>query len=284
MAPTTSFRDCQRFAQSVAAAGGRVPDTLGRLLQAHELLSSPAATQRPEDAILDAVLDGSLTAEKLAQLAPAAASAAATASYLKTLARDSEHVLLGEWHRQINAGSADEVLTSLRKRFDEHAKAIAHARTLIDPESNAEQILASGQPELVSAWQALSGHIQIVSKIGAVAAQFGPRLGAFPQVDEYSLAENARLSDSAIFCGCGPSVVADSAPFMRPDQGHRTSPWFRISLRLNSIAQARARYDEFAANEHDRVHSGARKGWIDQNGQTHWQPAPKNPYRKEVSV
>jgi hypothetical protein len=283
MAPTTDFRDCQKFATAITAAGGVVPGPLANLLSSWEVLSSPAATQRPETDILTCALDGTLTAEKLAKLAPVAASAASTAAYLRGLADNSAHVLLGEWHRQVKAGGADQILDSLRKRFDEESAAIAKARSLIDPQSSAEQILASGAPALVTAWQQLDGHLQVIIQIGAVASQFGPRLGSFPQITEYAPGENFRLDDRAIMCTAGPLVI-DSALFGRPDQGHRTSPWARTTLKLHSIAEAQQRYNDWAAEEFDKVHSGPRGGWIDQNGQVHQHPAPENPYRTTTLV
>jgi hypothetical protein len=253
------------------------------LLSSWEVLSSPARSGKPEEAILTAALDGKLTAEKLAELAPVAASAAATASYLRGLADSSAHVLLGEWHRQVKAGGADQILDSLRKNFDAHAKAIEHARSLISAESSAEHVIESGEPELVRAWQGLNEHIRAVTQIAAVASQFGPRLGNFPQITEFSLGENARLDDRAIMCTAGPLVI-DSALFGRPDQGHRTSPFFRTTLKLHSIAEAQARYDTWAAEEFDRVHSGPRGGWIGEDGRMHEHPRPTNPYRTKVST
>jgi hypothetical protein len=277
---TTDFRDAQRFAAAITAAGGRVPDPLANLLSSWELLSAPAAAQRPETDVLTCALDGTLTAKKLAELAPAAATADLVNGYLRRLADSSAHVLLGEWHRQIKAGAADEILDSLRPNFDKHAAAIAKARSLFDAESTAEQVLANGEPAVVQAWQTLDEHLRVVAKIGAIASQFGPRLGSFPQISEYTQGEGGRLDDRAILTTDG-SLVLDSGLFQRPDQGHRTSPWFRTSLRLHSIESAQERYNDWAASEFDRVNAGARGGWLDQaTGQVHPHPAPVNPYRR----
>jgi hypothetical protein len=201
--------------------------------------------------------------------------------YLRRLAGSSAHTLLGEWHRQVKAGGADAILDSLRGSFDKHAAAIAQARSLIDPESRAEQGIASGKPELVTAWQRLDEHLGVVAKIAAVASQFGPRLGGFPQITEYAQGEGGRLDDRSVFCTAG-DLVADSGLFQRPDQGHRTSPFFRVGgLKLHSVVEAQARYDIWAGSEFDRIHSGPRGGWIDRDGQMHEHPAAKNPYRRE---
>src|SRR6185312_6706975 len=107
------------------------------------------------------------------------------------------------------------------------------ARSMINAESSAEQILATAQPGHVEVWQQLPTHLSVVSKIGAIAAQFGCCTAIFPQITEYNLVENNRLTDTALMCTAGP-LEADSALFMRPDQGHRTSPWARTTLRLHS--------------------------------------------------
>ena len=56
------------------------------------------------------------------------------------------------------------------------------------------------------------------------------------------------LEDRAIFATDG-SLESDCAVFRRPDQGHRVSPWFRLSLKLHSVESARASYNTWAASE-----------------------------------
>jgi hypothetical protein len=284
MPKATDIRDCQRFADAIASVGGAVPDVLANLLSAYQVLSTPVATQRPETDILTHVLDGTLDQKMLDKLLPAAATAAMANTYRQELARSAEHTLVGQFHRELDASAANQILNSLRHRYDECAEALAVARSLFTAESTPEHVLASAEPKAIEAWQTLDGHLRVVTKIAAVASQFGPRLGSFSRVTEFSLGENARLDDRAIMCTDGPLVV-DSALFGRPDTGHRSSPWFRVgSLRLHSIAEAQSRYDAWASEEFDRVHSGPRGGWIDQNGQVHQHPAPKNPYRTKASV
>jgi hypothetical protein len=249
------------------------------------VLSRTGATTAPESAIVDAALDGTLDEKTLSKLLPAAATAQLANTYRQELARSCEHTLVGQWHREMKAGAADQILDSLRKNFDKHAEAIAHARTLINPESTAEAVIESGQPELVTAWQTLDGHLKVIAKIAAVASQFGCRLAQFPQIVEYSLAENACVDDRALMC-CEGSLIADSWLFGRPDPaGHRSSPFFKTALKLHTIAEAQERYNEFAAIEFDKVHSGPRGGWIDPaTGQMYEDPAPENPFRQKVST
>jgi hypothetical protein len=283
MPPTTSFNDCQRFAAAITAAGGRLPDPLRHLLSAHELLITPPAVQSPENDIMDAVLDGTLDRKLLDKLAPIAASAASTNAYLRDLAGRSENLLVGAWHRAIAHGAADQILDSLRPNFAKHAAAIAKARSLFDAESSAEAILANGEPAVMQAWQVLSEHVTAVTRIAAIAAQFGCRPPAqFPQVVEYNLAENFKIDDRALACTSG-ELLADSGLFGRPDQGHRTSPFFRAGgLQLHTVAEMQTRYAAFAADEHDRVHSGPRGGRLI-DGVLVRDPVPANPYREKVA-
>jgi hypothetical protein len=184
MAPTTNFADCQRFAAAVSTAGGELPDPLRHLLSSYELLSTLAAAPQAEAPILDAALRGRLDQKMVDKLLEPAAIASLTDAYRKDLTARSSFILLGEWHRQVKGGCADHVLDSLRPAFDDHAQAIAHARTLINPESTAEHVIESGQPELVTAWQGLNTHLAAIGRIALVARAFGPRLGDFPQIVE----------------------------------------------------------------------------------------------------
>ena len=286
MPKATNFHDCKRFAASVAAAGGTLPQTLENLIQAHDVLADatalPVATARPESAIVDCALQGTLNAEKLTKLLPAAASAAAVNEYAKTLAGSVERVLLGAWHREMESGGADLILDSMRSTFDRHAKDIAKARSLFSAESSAEHVLASGEPAVVTAWQGLTGHLTVVSKIAVVAREFGPRLGDYPQIVEYAGGDGHTLDDTAIMVADG-GLQADSAHFQRPDQGHRSSPLFKVSLRLHTIESARARYAQWAAGQFDRVNSRDPGGWIDEQG-VHPFPRPENPYRQKADA
>lgn len=78
-------------------------------------------------------------------------------------------------------------------------------------------------------------------------------------------------------CG-GTNLAVDSAPFMVPDRGHRTSPWFRVPLKLHTIESATQRYNDWAAGEFDRVHSGPQENYLI-DGKMVPVKKPVNPYR-----
>ena len=264
------------------ASGGTVPDVLQCLLSSYDVLTAPRPADASGDAVMDAAMAGKLDAKTLDKLIGPAAIAAMTNQFRAELVGRAERVLVGAWHRAMTADVADQILDGLRPAFTKHADAIEYAKTWINAESSTEHLIASGEPELVTVWNALDGHIQAVSRIGKLASDFGSKSTArFGQVREFGQGDVFRVSDLALMC-CTGSLVADSAPFLVPDGPHRASAWFRVgSLRLNSISEARERYAAWAAAEHDRIYADAdRGGWIDQaTGEVHKHPVPENPYR-----
>ena len=134
---------------------------------------------------------------------------------------------------------------------------------------------------------ALDGHLAGLDRIGAIGAAFGPRTGNFPLIDEYTLGDGFRLEDRALFCTNGPNLEADSAAFRRPGT-HRTSPWFRLPVRLHTVDSARDRYRDrqrsSGGGSWERQHAGPVASVLDANGQMHELPRPKNPYRAKAPV
>jgi hypothetical protein len=51
-----------------------------------------------------------------------------------------------------------------------------------------------------------------------------------------------------------------------------------VTLRLNTLEQARERYRIWASAQWEQQHSGPTGGWIDEDGEYHEQPRPANPY------
>ena len=174
MPKTVNFNDATRLAALTTAAGGAVPERLGYLLSAYEVLTAPTRVAPPEEAIMTAALSGKLTEKKLNELLPDAAIAQLVRQFRGDLGRSAQNSLLGQFHRELEAGAADELLNSLRPKFDAAAKAIAHAKSIINPESSAEHIIESGDPGLVEAWGTLRDHLAVVQKISAVARSVQP--------------------------------------------------------------------------------------------------------------
>ena len=283
---------CQKPQASSTAAAWLTPSALseassptssGTLPAAHTLMASPRATEAPETDIITKALDGTLDTKTLDRLLAAAATAQMVNVYRGDLARRSEHVLVGEFHRQLEAGAADRILASVRGKFQAAADQIDRARTLIPLQSSPEHILATAGDGALEAWHTLEEHIRMVDVIGTrIPSAFAPRLGAFPQVTEFTLADGSKLEDRALMA-CAGDLETDSSFFRKPGS-HRNSPWCQTELRLNTIGEAQDRYNQWAAVEFDRIHSGPTESWVDEKGNAHQKPRPKNPYRAKESV
>lgn len=155
---------------------------------------------------------------------------------------------------------------------------------MIPTEAPAEQFLATASPAAVKLWQQLPEHLTAVAQTAAIASQFGCRTARFPLIVEYSLAENRLIDDRALLCADGNSIAIDSAPFMRPDAGHRDSPWFKVPLKLHSITSAQERYRVFASAAWEQLNSGPAQQWLGEDGELHRQPRPVNPYAQPQPV
>jgi len=235
---------------------------------------------------VDAALHGKLDQKALDRLLPTAARAHAENLYRLELARTSEHTLVGQFHRTLEAGAANAIILSLREPYDLHAEQIAHAKSLFTSESSPEHVLASAEAGTIEAWQQLGDHIQAVTRIAAVVSMFRCRPAAqFPLVREYAAGETFRLDDRALMCTTG-GLVGDSAEFQRPGDFHKRSAFFRVGgLRLHTVEEAQSLHDEWASHEHDRIYGGDPGGWLDEKtGQVHKHPVPENPYRAKVSA
>jgi hypothetical protein len=285
MTPTTALSDCQRLVTAVSEAGGTVPDALTNLLAGAALLDAQGTTRDPAKAIVAAAQSGQLTEKSLDALLLDYATAVAANNHRGELRQRSERLFTEAWHKALHAGCCDTVLDSLRPLFDKAAEAIAAARDVIPPDTPAETFLRTAQPAAIKLWQQLDGHLAIVNAIGVLAAQFGCRTAAlFPQITEYPLGDNFRIDDRALMCCDSPNLEADSAVFRRPDQGHRTSPWFKLPLKLHTVASAQARYDEWASGQWEQLYSGPVESWVDERGRAHEKPRPQNPFRAKAKA
>ena len=103
-------------------------------------------------------------------------------------------------------------------------------------------------------------------------------------IEEYANADGFRLHDVAIFCTDGPNLAVDSQLFSRPDRGHRDSPFFKLPLKLHTVASMRARYNVWAAAEWERNHSGPGTRWMDTAGNLREMEKPTNPYQPKVDA
>jgi hypothetical protein len=254
-------------------------------LSGADLIDGHSAAVTPVTTLVEQLVSGKPTSQKLRALVEAAAQQQVVADFIGGLKPAVEPEIVTRIHQALRDSAADLILDSLRCRFDQAAEAIAHARSTIGScESDPSHVLATGTAETIEAWQQLPQHLAAVARIAAIASMFGCRqTAAFSLVEVYGLADNFKIDDRALAVTSG-GLVADSALFAQADpRGHTTSPFYRCGgLRLHSIEEMQARYNEFAASEHDRIHGGQRGGHIGEDGQVHIDPVPPNPFRHEV--
>lgn len=287
MAVTKSLVDCRGFCADVEQHGGTIPRPLARLLAVADLLTAPGGQEPGLRPIVTAALRGELTdARKLDKLIADVAQQLNVADLRAQLRQLAEPLVVEAFHAELRSGSADLVLNSLRGKFTEAAAEIAEARSLIPTETELTQWLGDAKPEAITAWQALPGLLTTVNGIGQIAANFGARPAArFPLLKEPGYADCRVISDTALFGVASSSLIADSVPFLRggPDQ-HRASPWFVATpLRLNTVAQATQRFEEFCAGEWDKTHANTTVQFTKPDG-TAGELELTNPHRESAKV
>jgi hypothetical protein len=209
---------------------------------------------------------GQLDAKRLAALITEAAQRPLVANYTQELRARSERMFVEQFHRSLlKNGRADAILDSLHPSFDTAAEAIAAARDVIPTEAPGRKIFA----------HCTTGRAGRLAGLGRTPERdrphrphrrpIRPAQRNFPLIEEYTLGDGFRLEDRAIWCADGLDLESDSRAFRQFDRGHRTSPWFRIPLRLNTVAEARERYRRWAEVRWD---APTRTGWSNTRNRT----------------
>ena len=245
--------DAERLVAAVQEVGGRVPVELTNILTTLDMLNAQSVRSDPALAIVRAGAAGQLSEKKLTAMLAEAAQAQQVVDYTGEARQRIEPLLVREFTAALQAGAANDLIDSLRPQWDAAAAFIGRARSAISAESSIEHFLATtDDPDAIELWRGLDAQLRIVNQIAAVVSVFGPRTGPFSLIKEFSGGDGSVLEDRAIFCTNG-LITVDSSVFRRPDSGHKSSPWFRLPLRLHSIKSAQARYDTWAATEFDRI-------------------------------
>jgi hypothetical protein len=193
---------------------------------------------------------GQLDAKRLAALITEAAQRPLVANYTQELPARSQRMFVEQFHRSLlKNGRADAILDSLHPSFDTAAEAIAAPRDVIPTEAPGRKIFA----------HCTTGRAGRLAGLGRTPERdrphrphrrpIRPAQRNFPLIEEYTLGD----------------VESDSRAFRQFDRGHRTSPWFRIPLRLNTVAEARERYRRWAEVRWD---APTRTGWSNTRNRT----------------
>jgi hypothetical protein len=127
MQPTTDWRDAERFAGLITAAGGRVPDALQHMPIRPRPARVSSARTATGNRHPDACAGWHAGRQDVGEIGPDRGQRGEYRCLPQMACPGQRTHLLGEFHRQVKAG-ADEILDSLRNRFEEHAVAIEHRR------------------------------------------------------------------------------------------------------------------------------------------------------------
>ena len=175
----------------------------------------------------------------------------------------------------LHHGGCDAIFYSLRPSYERLPRRSRKREN--DPGRHARRTnLRTAKPAAVTAWQGLDTHLATIDTIGRIAAQFGPRTGNFPQIEEYALGDGFRLDDRAIWCTDGPNLELDSAVFRRPGPG-TAQPVVPAAGAATHVDSARDRYREWASGQWERQHAGPVASVLDENGKIRELPRPKTP-------
>jgi hypothetical protein len=249
--------DSMRHAQALLAAleGVNVspPKTLQNIVDGFELLGAPiqAATADPANAILAAAVDGKLTPKSLDELLAKAAAETATISYRQAFRLKAERKFALRFQAALIDGAADEVLNGLRPQFEAVAAELTKARDLVDQDTPARLLDVSASAEEQDAWRRLPDLVRQISRLGAIAAAFGPHAD-LAVIDDLTgndaLLQLGWIDNRALMCTEG-NIVGASNTFRRPNPNWQASAWLRVNARLATIAEAQEALRELAEGD-----------------------------------
>ncbi|BBZ17080.1 hypothetical protein [Mycolicibacterium gadium] len=270
-----SLPAARQLCEQVAAAGGVVPPVLTQLLDAVTLLAEHPAPRDPVKPIVAAAAAGELTDETLTELLAAAARDAAAADYRGSIRARVETAVLDRFHRALVAGAADEILDSLRESFTEAATQLTDALATVDTSVDPRQLADQGTAEELAAYRSIRPAVQRLDEIASLAALFGPRSISWAVIDQPDVIEMRGVVDEALMTTDSDLMQAGAA-FRARRSDIRSSPWLRLTPRLNSISQAKERLRQFAETAWDELNANP-PATFDERGNT--VPIPRtNPY------
>jgi hypothetical protein len=260
------MRTAQNLLSALEGVKVTAPKTLQNIVDGFDLLGptiQPAAAD-PADAILEAAMAGKLTPKTLDELLTAAAAQATTNNFRQAFRQRAERSFVRQFHTALLDGAADQVLDGLRPQFDAVAAELVAARDAVDLQATPERLLnVTATPEEQAAWGRLPELVRQISRIGAIAAAFGPH-AELAVVDNLtkndSLLNLGWCNDHALMCTEG-DIATMSGAFRQPNPHWQTSPWLRVTLKLATIDDAQDRYrqaaeEDFTARESHRSGRG----------------------------
>jgi hypothetical protein len=266
--------EARRLADDTVAVGGVFPAVLTTLINLVDSVKALPPAPDPTALLIDDALAGKSV--DLSKLITTAAKAETEAEYAKRLHTMVERDAIRRFQVELSNSGGQLILDSITPAFDETAAAIAAATAVVDISWTPDQLVSTGTPEQLAAWQKLPALVARVDKFAALAAGFG-RHGTFALIETPGhLVHNeiVGLRDEAL-------LLTDSDPWRASDLVHarradwRTSPWVRMPLRLNTIDEAKERLRVLCEAAFDAIElSRGVQGRMTDDG---WRQDPRRP-------
>ena len=260
--------EARRLADDTVAVGGVFPAVLTTLINLVDSVRALPPPPDPTARLIDDALAGKSV--DLSKLITAAARAETEAGYAKRLHTMVERDAMRRFQVELSNSGGQLILDSITPAFNETAAAIAAATAVVDISWTPDQLVSTGTPEQLAAWQKLPALVARVDQFAALAAGFG-RHGTFSLIEQPGhLVHNeiVGLRDEALF-------LTDSDPWRASDlirarrADFRSSPWLRMSLRLNTVEEARERLRVLCESAFDAIEMArgvqgrmADNGWV----------------------
>jgi hypothetical protein len=269
--------DARRLQDAVTELGGEFPAPLTGLLDLVGTIKTLPPAPDPTAVLIEDALAGRTV--ELSKLIASAAKAENEAGYAQRLRTTVERDSMRRFVAEIRSGGADAILDSVRPKFEATAKRIAALRDIVDPSWSTDTLVAQCDPDQLGAYREYPSLVAVIDRFASLVAQLG-RNGIFAVLEQPGHGahnELVGLRDEALF-------LTDSDPFQasgvinarRADW--RTSPWLRVSLRLNTIDAVRERLRALAESAFDAIEmSRGQRGSLTADG---YKPDPKrsNPF------
>lgn len=258
-------RHAKALLAAVTDCGAEPPKALTDLVTAFDSLAAVQATSDPMNDLVSAVAAGNVDGPKLDKLLAEAAMAKQILELRVSLKQRVELPLMKQFGARLNDGAADEIIASLAPQFDKAAAGLAKCAEVVPATVDAEDYLRSVDDAGRKAWQAIDGHVAVLTRIGSAVSQFGPLSTTFPLIEKPT--NFPFLADNRALMCVSPEMdlMLSCQAFTSINGPHRHSPWFKLAsvLKLNTIAEARERVRATAESAWDAVGMGQGRGILD---------------------
>jgi hypothetical protein len=217
------------------------------------------------------------------------------ANYFIELRQRGERECIQRFFAALQDEAADQILDSLRGRFDDAVRTLTAAMEVVDINTDPRELADAGTPEELAAWRMIRPAIRTLDAVSAIASRFGPKSGSFAILDQLPLVDDLGLRDDVLMC-TSTDIVRGSSTFRDAESARtqavamgdsnadiRICPWLRTTPKLNTIAEAKERQRAWAEAEWNALNAGRVTQRYTETGDLE-KVIINNPYALEASA